>query len=245
MSALSSNPAAGDTVRDAIGAELAGFARIVLASAAVGVLTVGVVSRLMMRLLAGLNADATGVTSDDGFEMGRFTLAGSLNLVVLGVLIGVLSGVLFVVLDPVRLGPRWFRTVSLAIGAGTVAGAALVHTSGIDFQILDPVQLAIALFVVLPIVHILLVDLVATRVRRPGVLPGRGWTIGGLVLSLVAAPLTAAVLAVRGLAIAAAGQGTAGRIVSSGVWVWLARAALTVWFGFALTELVEDVRSLT
>ncbi|MGH3334864.1 MAG: hypothetical protein ACRDOZ_03520 [Nocardioides sp.] len=43
-----------------------------------GALAVGVLGRLAMLLLAQLNPLATGVTSDDGFEIGQFTLSGSL-----------------------------------------------------------------------------------------------------------------------------------------------------------------------
>ena len=139
--------------------------QVVGASAVIGVLTVGVLSRLMMFLFARLNPEADGTISDDGFEMGRFTFSGSVNLALVGLVIGVLSGVLYLLLEPLLVGPDWFATLSLSIGAGVVGAANLVHSDGVDFTLLDPLWLTVGLCTLLPVGHVAAVDLVARRIR--------------------------------------------------------------------------------
>ena len=170
-------------------------ARVVVTVTAVGVvtgwLTVGVLGRLAMALLAGLNPEAAGLTSDDGFEIGTFTLDGSLNLLLLGgTFFGGLSAVFYLLLRPLMIGPGWFRLLSVSVGAGTVVGAMLVHTEGVDFTALRPVWLTVGLFVALPIVHVALLSGVsewllarkqAGRWRVPGVV---GWA-GRVALAIV------------------------------------------------------------
>jgi hypothetical protein len=140
-------------------------AQIVAASAAVGVLTIGVLSRLMMFLFARLNPEAEGVISDDNFEMGRFTLSGSLNLALVGLGFGVLSGILYLLLEPLLVGPAWFEAISLSVGAGVVAAASLIHPTGVDFTLLDPLWLTVGSCTLLPIVHVAAVHVSARAIR--------------------------------------------------------------------------------
>lgn len=131
------------------------------------------VSRLAMFLLFRLNPEARGLISDDGFEMGRFTMSGSLNLVLAGVLFGLLSGILYLLFEPLLFGPGWFRTLSLSVGAGTVAATQLVHSDGIDFRVLEPLWLAVTLFVALPVLHVALVERAAAWIRTRYAAPPR------------------------------------------------------------------------
>ncbi len=64
------------------------LAAVSWAGALLGLLVGGVGSRLGMMLLARLNPQATGVTSDDGFTMGQLS-PQSVNLLVVTTLIGV------------------------------------------------------------------------------------------------------------------------------------------------------------
>lgn len=139
---------------------------IVLAGAVTGLVSVGVLSRLAMFALVRLNPGARGVTSDDGFEMGRFTLSGSLNLAAVGALLGVLSGILYLALERLAFGPAWFRALSLGLGAGTVAATQVVHSDGVDFRLLEPLWLAVGIFLAVPTIHVVLLDLAAVRIRR-------------------------------------------------------------------------------
>jgi hypothetical protein len=91
-----------------------------------------------------------GVTSDDGFEIGRFTLGGTYSLVTLGAIVGIIGAVAYRAVAPWLLGPVWFRRVTVAAASGVVVGSIVIHADGIDFTLLKPTWLAIALFIALP-----------------------------------------------------------------------------------------------
>jgi hypothetical protein len=108
----------------------------------------GLGGRLAMRILFVTSDEAVkGTISDDGFEIGRFTLSDTIGLVILTAFIGVLAGLLFLVARPfvARLG----RGVvpATAVFYGVVGGAMMVQRGGIDFRLLEPALLAIVLFV--------------------------------------------------------------------------------------------------
>jgi hypothetical protein len=124
-------------VRDDLVAGARTLGTITAVGVVCGWLVVGVLSRLAMLLLAVLNPAATGVTSDDGFVMGQFTLSGSLNLLLLvGTGFGVLGAGLYAVLRGLRVGPEWFRLLSVSVGGGVVVGSQVVHADGVDFRLL-------------------------------------------------------------------------------------------------------------
>ena len=108
----------------------------------------GLGGRLVMRILF-LTSDetVTGVTSDDGFEIGRFTLSDTIGLVIVTALIGVFAALLYLVARPfvARLGRATVPT--MAVFYGVIGGAMMVHHDGIDFHVLEPAALAIVLFV--------------------------------------------------------------------------------------------------
>ena len=63
---------------------------IVVAGVAVGVLVAGLGSRLAMFLLFRTSPDfVDGITSDDGFEIGRFTFSGTYNQLITYVIVAV------------------------------------------------------------------------------------------------------------------------------------------------------------
>ena len=139
---------------------------IVFTGAVLGLLVGGVGDRLAMMLLAVLNPEATGVTSDDGFVMGQLTAAGTLSLLVAGTFLGAIGGVFYALLRDLMIGPRWFQVLSVGGGPAVVVGSMLVHTDGVDFRLLQPAWLAIGLFVAIPGVYAALLTLVAERVLR-------------------------------------------------------------------------------
>jgi len=167
------------------------FALTVLAGLGLGVVVGGVVGRLAMYLLARLNPEATGLTSDDGFVMGRFTLSGSLNLLLTGAILGVVGGVVYAGARHLTFGPRWWQVLSVALGAGLPVGALIVHTDGVDFTILEPVWLTVALFVLIPAAYGVLLMLVVERfARRPPSwrwLEPLRWVLRGLAAGVVVA----------------------------------------------------------
>lgn len=146
---------------------------VVAAGALIGAFTVGVISRLAMFVLIRMNPESDGITSDDGFEMGRFTIAGSFNLVTVGIVLGILSGLLYLAVERLRFGPGWFRTLSVSVGAGTVAASQIVHADGVDFALLEPLVAPLVVFVAIPVLHVALLEVAAVRIRaaRGGSLP--------------------------------------------------------------------------
>lgn len=222
-----------------------------LAAAANAGLLLGLVingwgSRLAMMLLARLNPEETGVVTDDGFLIGRFDLEATAGLLLFATALGVLGGVVFLALRGLRVGPRWFGTLSLSLGAAVVVGSQLVHADGIDFRVLEPVWLGIALFVALPGLFVWALVHLGDRWLRDGswfMSGGRGRlvTLATLVLVAPAFPLVLA--------------GLAGRVtyqlvpavrpyVTHAATRLLARAGLAAVFAYFLVDLVRDVVAL-
>ncbi len=129
------------------------IATIVLAGLGLGIVVGGMGGRLAMYVLARRNPAATGRVSDDGFVMGQITLSGTLNLLVVGAVLGAIGGLVYAGARHLMFGPPWWRTLSVALGAGLPVGAIIVHPDGIDFHVLQPVELSVALFVLIPAVY--------------------------------------------------------------------------------------------
>lgn len=220
------------------------LAAVTAAAAVSGLLVGGVGSRLAMMLLAAMSPQATGVESDDGFVMGRFTVSGTANLLVAGTLIGILGGGVYAVVRHLMIGPRWFRIASLAAGSAVVVGSMIVHADGVDFTLLGPAPLAVALFVLVPGLYALLLTILAERWLRPdgGFLRApRTTALAPLLLWIPLAPL---------LVLLAAGWLSArwirrlpriGPAVTCPLVGWVARGALTVVFVVSLVSLVREV----
>jgi len=135
----------------------------VLMGAVSGLVVGGIGGRLFMLVLAQLNPDATGLRSDDGFEMGRFTASGTINLLLVTTIIGVIGGLAFLALRGLRFGPTWFRILSMPAGATIVIGSMLVHSDGVDFSLLKPVWLAVAMTLAVPFLYTLLLAWLVDR----------------------------------------------------------------------------------
>ncbi|HEX5862302.1 MAG TPA: hypothetical protein VFY58_10690, partial [Nocardioides sp.] len=118
------------------------LAKVTLVGLLSGLVAVGLLARLVMGLLAFLNPDAAGVTSDDGFTIGQFTLSGSLQLAASGLQFGLLGVFFYLALRGLMVGPDWFRLLSISVGPAVVIGAIVVHIEGVDFRVLDPAWLA-------------------------------------------------------------------------------------------------------
>jgi hypothetical protein len=126
--------------------------RVLSATIIIGVATGAVIGglggRLAMRILFLTSDDAVkGLTSDDGFEIGKFSLGDTAGLIVVTSVIGVIAALLLLVAWP--FVSRFGRTTvpMMAVLYGVVGGALMVHTDGVDFTVLEPAALAIALFV--------------------------------------------------------------------------------------------------
>jgi hypothetical protein len=221
---------------------------ITAVGALLGLLVGGVGGRLAMMLLARLNPDVTGVTSDDGFTMGQFTVSDTLNLLLVGTLLGVVGSGIYALLRGLRIGPRWFQILAIGGGPAVVVGALIVHTDGVDFRLLEPTWLAIGLFVAIPGIYAALLTLLAERALQPG-----GWWERAPFL-LAVAPLILWIGPVAPLLIilAAAWVAREGlRSTPTGAAVldhpalgWVARLGLIGIFTISLLDLAGDTAEL-
>jgi hypothetical protein len=169
----------------------------VVAGVTVGILVIGLGSRLAMFVLRVTSPDyVVGMESDDGFEIGRITLSGSYQLLTLGAAVGVIGALGYVAVAPWLIGPDWFRRVTVGLTAGALVGSLVIVPGGIDFTLLEPTWLAVALFVGLPIVSGILLTLAVDLVATPDSWTGHGrtaWLLPVVLLALV--PPAARVLA--------------------------------------------------
>jgi hypothetical protein len=225
---------------------LRGLSAVTFAGAVLGLLVGGVGGRLAMMVLARLNPDFAGTTSDDGFTIGHLTPA-TFNLLGVATLIGVLGGGIYFAVRGLMTGPRWFQILSISVGPAVVVGSSLVHVDGIDF-ILDPAWLAIALFVAIPGVYAALLTVLAERwlASDRGFMAAPLWLAAcPLLLWIPIAPFLAVLLlglvAVEGARRTPRGAALLGHPVLP----WLARGALGVLFVVSLVDLVRDTTALT
>ncbi len=116
----------------------------------VGFVIGGIGGRVAMRILV-LTSDESvrGITSDDGFEIGRFSL-DTIALLILTSVLGAFAGSAFGFLRMFVIGPTWLAMIGFAITCSALGGAALVQSEGIDFRFLGPLWLAVGLFVAIP-----------------------------------------------------------------------------------------------
>ncbi len=211
-----------------------------------GLFVGGIGSRLAMMLLARMNPEATGVTSDDGFIMGQLTLQ-TLDLLITTTLLGVFGGGIYFVLRGLMIGPRWFQILSVSVGPAVVVGSSVIHVEGVDFT-LDPAWLAIAMFVAIPWVYAALLTVLAERWLIP---EGRFMTS---TFWLAASPLLlwAPIVPILGVLLLSLvvfewvrRTRTGDALVGHPGWPWLVRGALAVLFTVALIDLIQDTNALT
>lgn len=147
-----------------------------------GALIGGVLGRVAMLILRLTSPDSlNGVMTDDEFEIGTFTLSGSLNLLVASAFFGSVIG-LFVVLSRAFIEAPWWSPAWGVAGA-TVIGALVISDDGVDFTLLEPLWLAIAMFVMLPAAATLLMAFLIERFEP------WWWKRGGRTVAVGAAAL--------------------------------------------------------
>lgn len=219
------------------------WAAVLLVGVGCGVVVVGVMSRLVMLLLASMNPAAAGVRSDDGFVMGQFTLSGSAQLAGAGAQIGAIAAFVYVVVRGLMIGPPRFRLLSISVGPGVVVGSILVHTSGVDFTVLDPLWLTIGSFVLLPVVSCAALHLLAEKALRGGGVRSKPLLVLGLLLAVATFPLTLTLgigwWVTRQLRL------REGHSTWGWGWAWALRAVLALVFVLAVANLVSDARTLS
>ena len=108
----------------------------------------------MFSLRLTSNEAVLGVTTDDGFEIGKFTTATFFLLTVTAGLGGATGAAYFAIRSTL---PRRGRALLWATVVGLVAGADLLKPHSLDFTLLAPRSFAVASFVLLPAVAALLI----------------------------------------------------------------------------------------
>jgi len=137
----------------------------VLAGALAGVISAGVGSRVVMRIIALVDSERDGTFTDAEATVGEFTVGGTFSLLFLGTVAGVLGGLLYLGLrrwlgvPPVWRGPVYGLITLLTIGN------LLFDANNPDFQIFEPVLLVIALFSLLFFVNGLLLAPLIDRIH--------------------------------------------------------------------------------
>lgn len=226
--------------------DLRRVAAVTSAGGIVGLVVVGLGSRLAMFVLVALNPQLHGRVSDDGFVMGRVDLAATAGLVGFGVVVGVAGGLLLLALRQLRSGPDWFDTTALVVGPAVVAAAILVHTGGIDFTVPEPRWLPIALFTGLPLLaSYVLVGLGEAWLDRSSWFrKGSRWRALPALGVVVLGPLLVLVLVAAGARAVHQTSDTGEAMLGHPVVLWTGRMVVAAVFVVALVDLVRDVVTL-
>ena len=121
-----------------------------LAGTLAGFVWGGIGGRVAMRIIF-LTSDERlrGLTSDDGFEIGRIS-GDTIFLLIFTSILGALAGLLYGLMRMLLRGPKWLVAIAVGVTAAAGGGALVVNSDGIDFRVLDPLWLAVGLFLLLP-----------------------------------------------------------------------------------------------
>ena len=210
------------------------IARGGLAGALGGLLAGGIGGRIVMRLTAMMNPDATGLRTENGELIGAITANGTLALFVFGGLFGgAVAGVVWVVTSPWIPGTGARRALLTMPIAAALGGFTLVRASNSDFVVLGQdgpiIVMLIALVALIGGATALLDGWLDRRLPRPGSDPtlplvGYGVIAGfGLLLFL---PLTLNTYL---------NHGFAGRAPLEAGWALIATGAATaIWWALRI-----------
>ena len=207
-----------------------------------GYLAIGPLARLLMLLLRLTSPAAViGVTSDDGFTIGRFSPTQTLALLFVCAGLGGTAGVGYVV---ARFAVR-HRGLRLALWTtlcAAVGGAAIVQDGGVDFVLLTPTWLAIAGFVALPAIGGLIIAVAVDRVSSIPA-PGARTRVAIPATGLLAPPAAGIALVLGALMLALRSLRSGPRLIRYLRPTAVAMAIILMVLG--VVDLVRDVSALT
>lgn len=153
----------------------------IVAGATAGLISAGIGSRVVMRIIAVMNDDRDGVTTDSSATVGEISFGGTMSLLMLGLIAGVLGGLLYLGLRRWLWVPAAWRGVAFAAITLVTVGQPLFDPANVDFQIFEPVAVVIALFGALFFVNGLILVALADRIH-----PEPAYPIGTRVPRVVA-----------------------------------------------------------
>jgi hypothetical protein len=214
----------------------------IVAGAVVGGLIGGVGGRFVMLALR-LTSDVPGLTTDDGFTVGRFTLSGSLQLYFAMAQVGAVNAVAYVAARPFL--PDRGKTVLWALVGAAVTGGLVVHREGADFAFLEPGWLAVASFVALPGVGALVIAWSVERAARLEPWRCSRWLALLLVPALPAVIGVALIAVVPAVLVVALGRVQQLRRLPSVRWARLAAfGALVLMISLGALDLGRDAAAI-
>jgi hypothetical protein len=208
-----------------------------------GVVLGGIGGRLAMFVLrVSSDPRVVGMTTDDGFVIGRFTTDTGF-LVLVTTALGGLGGIFYLAVRPWL--PARARPVLIGILGAMVGGAAIIRPDGIDFTALEPLWLAVAMFIAIPGLYGVTMSVVAESFLAHAERPRRfsGWLPAFLPLIgvLIAGPFGLVLTAVAAVGWALNRQLPMVALWDSPAVTWVGRAALLAVGALSLRTLVEDV----
>jgi hypothetical protein len=213
----------------------------VTAGSACGVLIGGVGGRVAMLLLRVTSDPALrGVTTDDGFTIGRFS-AETIFLLGVTSALGMAGGLLYLIVRG-WIPERW-RVSVMTLFFGLVGGAGLISPEGRDFTALAPLSLAVTMFVAIALLYGAAMSLLTERMLREGsVMRTRRWAWVAGLMPLALANVVGILVLVIAWAILVIGRADP-RIVA--VWrsramTWVGRGLLVVGAALGGAGLLRD-----
>ncbi len=207
----------------------------------VGALIAGPAARVLMLALRLTSPDTVrGVTSDDGFTIGRVGF-DTLQLLLGSAFIGAAGGAAYAAGRRILPGRR--RRLALwTLLAGAAGGAGTVHTDGVDFTLLEPTWLAIGGFVALFAGGALAIALLVER--WAGARAGRDARTAAICAGGLAGGLAVPLTAVAWLAMLGMARIRADGAVARSVRVAAVAAVFAV-IALSAVDLGRDISALT
>ncbi len=169
-----SQEAVDSNLRSRLGAAIRSVGAVCTAGTVAGLLVLGLVGRLVMRILGATSADAQGRETDAGFIVGEITFGGMFFfLIFVGLLGGIAAAVSYLIFRSWLPAKAWSAGLVLAMLAiGTLGVNDALSPNNHDFQILTPKWLAVALVVGTGLLFALTFTALAARLDRYAKSPG-------------------------------------------------------------------------
>ncbi len=170
-----SQEAVDSNLRSRLGAAIRSVAAVFTAGVAAGLLVLGLVGRLVMRILGATSADAQGRKTDAGFIVGEITSGGMFFFVIfVGLFGGIAATLAYLIFRSWLPAKAWSAGLVFAMLAiGTLGVNDALSPDNHDFQILTPKWLAVALVVGTGLLFALTFTSLAARLDRYAKTPGR------------------------------------------------------------------------
>ena len=139
----------------------------VLGGIAAGFLVGGIANRLIMRILAMVNEEKSGVMTEVGNISGEITAGGTLGLIIfVGLASGIIGGLLYVMIRRWLPGGGLLKGVAFGVVLLCFSGPIVFDPDSVDFALFGPRQLSVVLFALLFPLYGIVVSLIVERYER-------------------------------------------------------------------------------